>query len=113
MILMTAITSAITTTQQKPSLAPWDNPSAVQCHGTPERDSTYVLCQRRYSSKEDKNHSRTLLFIVRNGFRQVTASTQLGSFKDAAPVFPLYKSENGTHAEWDFQNNENPVISKQ
>lgn len=88
MILMTAITSAITTTQQKPSLAQCGNPSAVQCHGTPERDSTYGLCQQRYSSKEDKNHSRTLLFIVGNGFRQVTASTQLGSFKDAAPVFP-------------------------
>lgn len=25
----------------------------------------------------------------------------------------LHKSENGTHAEWDLQNNENPIIRKQ
>ena len=88
MMLMTAITSAITTTQQKQSWARCDYPSAVQCHRTLKRDRAYGLCQQCYSSKEDENHSHALLFTVGNGFGQVTASALLGSFKDAAPIFP-------------------------
>ena len=39
----------------------------------------------------------------------------LGLSKMQPPFFheELRKSENGTHAEWDFQNNENPMIRKQ
>lgn len=98
---MTVITSAITTTQYKPSLACCDYPSVVQCHQTPAYDRAYGLCQQHYSSKEDKNHSSTLLCTLGNGFGQDTASAQLESFKDAACFFhkALHKSENGTHTE--------------
>lgn len=63
-------------------------PSVVQCHQTPVCDRAYGLCQQHYLSKEDKNHSGTLLFTGGNGFGQDTASAQPGSFKDTVPIFP-------------------------
>ena len=63
---------------------------------------------------EDKNHSGALLFTGGNSLGQDTASAQLGFAKTRPPFShkALHKSENGTHAEWDFQNNENPIIRK-
>lgn len=114
MILMTAITSSITTTRQEASQLKVIIP--LLCSATRLQRVTEHMV-----SANSTIHQRRIKITVVPCFSQLGVAlgkSQLQLSLGLSKMLPLFfheafhKSENGTHAEWDIRNNENPVIRK-